>query len=608
MRGFILFVIACAIFLQTISACSNLIVSPGASKDTSSIVAYNADSGTLYGSLYHYAAADHPIGSKRTVFDWDTGRYLGEIDEVPHTYNVVGNVNEYGVIIGETTFGGLVQLESQAGAKIDYGSLIWITLQRSKSAKEAINTIADLMNRYGYASEGESFSIADPNETWIMEIIGKGEYELGAVWVARKVPDGYITAHANQARITTFPLDDPENTLYSPDVISFARKIGVYPADKPDSEFSFSDIYDPVTFDGARFCEARVWSIFSTVLGSDWSNQYLDYAQGYNLTNRMPLFVKVPEGHKISIRDAMEFMGNHYENSQLDMSGKQFSDVGAFTYSPYRTHPISWTSNVEPDGVTISDTPIKYIHERPIATPQTGWNFVAQSRKWVPRELAALMWFGVDDSGTTVRFPIYGSATRVPPAFAGQGAQDGVVPPMMEFSLQSAFYVFNLVANWAYSRWDLIYPEVYNAIVAKETQYHDEIKQIEAKAVSMFQEAENHKDSAARDSARAAAVDYVTTYSVNTGNQLVNDWFKFFGQLFVKYRDGYVVSPNAESKNCGCSPVSASYPQSWFDRIVKDTKSHYLYGTPSSQESEEKRNVKGKLFQTKKKTDLLALR
>lgn len=233
-----------------VNSCSNIIISPGASIDKSSIIAYNADSAGLYGSLYYYPSNDYLSGTLRDIYDWDSGIYLGQINEVTHTYNVVGNINEYGLAIGETTFGGVESLQSQNGAKIDYGSLIWVTLQRSKTAKEAIQTISNLMNEYGYASEGESFSIADPNETWIMEIIGKGNYEKGAVWVARKVPDGYVTAHANQARIQTFPLNDPDNCLYSPDVISFARKIGLY--EGTDENFSFSDVYDAVTFNGAR--------------------------------------------------------------------------------------------------------------------------------------------------------------------------------------------------------------------------------------------------------------------------------------------------------------------------------------------------------------------
>ena len=399
--GYLFFSLLIAL-CHTAWGCSNIIVSPGASTDSSSMIAYNADSSTLYGELYHYPAADHAPGTMRNIYDWDSGRYLGQIFEANHTYNVVGNVNEFGLIIGETTFGGIESLQSQSGARIDYGSLIWVTLQRSKTAREAIKTMASLMEEYGYASEGESFSIADPSEAWILEVIGKGEYELGAVWVAQKVPDGYISAHANQARIRTFPLHDSENCLYSPDVISFARKIGLYGENQSDSDFSFSDTYDPVTFSGARFCEARVWSVFSSLMGEEWSNEYLNYAMGYNLTNRMPLFVKPSNNIKVSLSATMQFMRSHFENSALDMTGTQFSDVGATQANPYRVHPLTWSSFVTPEGGT-AQSPLSYLNERPIATPQTGWNFVAQSRRFVPRELAGLLWFGVDDSSNTVR-------------------------------------------------------------------------------------------------------------------------------------------------------------------------------------------------------------
>jgi len=533
------------------------------------MVAYNADSGTLYGSLYHYPANYNSNNEFKDVYDWDTGKYLGQIKEVPNTYNVVGNINEHGLIIGETTYGGIASLQSQSKAIIDYGSLIWITLQRSKTAREAINTIGSLMDEYGYASEGESFSIADQKEAWVMEIIGKGEYELGAVWVARRVPDGSVCAHANQARITTFPLDDPENCLYSKDVISFARDIGLYPKSEilaPDAEFSFSDVYDPVTFSGARFCEARVWSFYGSLMGEEWANQYLDYARGYNLTNRMPLFVEPPAGKKVSLSDTMKYMRSHYENTALDMAGEEFSDVGAITNNIFRAHPLTWESNVNPDGESVSDSPNTYVHERPIATPQTGWNFVAQSRRWMPTELSGLIWFGVDDAGTTVRIPVYGSATKVPESFAGKGAQDGVTPPMMEFSMDSAFYVFNLVANWAYSRWDLIYPDVAQAVDALEAQYIREISDLDSQALLKV-------DTEGMES----AIKLVTEYSVNTGNALVAQWGKFFGELFVKFRDGYVIKPDPDNKACGCSAASAGYTQDWYDRIVRDTKDHYYY-------------------------------
>jgi dipeptidase len=278
-----------------------------------------------------------------------------------------------------------------------------------------------------------------------MEIIGKGEFELGAVWVARRIPKGHVTAHANQARITTFPMDDPDNVLYSPDVVSFAKEHGFYPKDGADKDFSFSDVYNPVTFEGARFCDARVWSFFGDIMGKDWANQYLDYAQGYNLTNRMPLWVQPP--NKISLDEMFQHMRNHYEGTPLDMTGNSFSDVGAaFGYMAQRAHPLTWYATDPQDASKQAE----YLHERPIATPQTGWNFVGQARSWMPRELSGLLWFGVDDSSTTAHFPIYGSATGVPASYAGQGPQDGVTPPVMTFNMNSAFTVFNLVANCKY--------------------------------------------------------------------------------------------------------------------------------------------------------------
>jgi len=521
------------------------------------MVAYNADSATLFGSLYHYDAAKHPEGSMRDVYNWDTGVFLGKIKEASETYNVVGNMNEFGVVIGETTYGGVAELQEQSKAIIDYGSLIWITLQRSKNAREAINTIGSLLAEYGYASEGESFSIADPNEAWVMEIIGKGEYELGAVWVAKKIPAGYVTAHANQARITTFPLDDPENCIYAPDTISFAQKNGFYSG--PDAEFSFSDTYNPLSFSGARFCEARVWSFFGNIMGEEWADQYLDYAMGYNLTNRMPLWVQ--PAAKLSLGQVFEHMRNHYEETELDMTGKQFPDVGAsFGAMAQRSHPLTWTATSESDPAVSAD----YLHERPIATPQTGWNFVGQSRRWMPSELRGLLWFGVDDSSTTVHFPIYGSATSVPEAYAGQGAQDGVTPPIMTFNFQSAFTVFNVVANWAYSRWDLIYPDVHAKILAVEADFQSSILSIDKEATEKY-----------NTEGAASAVAFVTEHSTNMGNTLVQQWGQFFGELFMKYRDGYVISSSSTSQSCGCAVANGDYSQDWYNRIAKESKDHY---------------------------------
>jgi dipeptidase len=426
-----------------------------------------------------------------------------------------------------------------------------------------------------------------------MEIIGKGEYELGAVWVAFRLPEGSVSAHANQARITTFPLNDPENCLYAVDVISFAKKIGLYPAEASDNTFSFSDIYDPVTFGGARFCDARVWSVFSSLLGPEWSNQYLDYAQGYNLTNRMPLYVFPTQ--KLTIQDVSALMRNHYENTPLDMTGKQFSDVGSYTNSIYRAHPLTWSSTVNPNTLTTDSVTYNYVHERPIATPQTGWNFIAQTRPNMPVGLQGIIWFGVDDVSTTVRTPVYGSATKVPTAFAGAGAQDGVVPPMMTFNWDSAFYVFNVVANFAYSRWDLISRDLIPIIQSTEQDLIQSVKDIDQSALTLLSSGSPTKD----------IIDFVSQQGVQVGAMLMKKWQGVFGQLFVKYRDGYVITADAMSTSCGCAPVSAGYPQQWYDRIVKDTGKHYLQ--PDESESEQALKLKNKGFAPVPKTQLKAL-
>jgi dipeptidase len=563
LRGVVLLAV-----LGRILGCSNIIVTAGASADSSNILAYNADSASLYGSLYHYPAADHAQDEMRDIYDWDSGEYLGQIREAAHTYNVMGNTNEKGLIIGETTYGGIEELQSQKAAKMDYGSLIWVTLQRAATAREAITTLADLMTEYGYASEGESFSIADQKEAWVMEIIGKGEYELGAVWVAVKIPDGSVTAHANQARITTFPLNDPESAMYSSDVISFAKKLGLYDNTAKNADFSFSDVYDPISFSGARFCEARVWSFFGQIMGPAWAQEYLSYAQGYNLTNRMPLYVTPAVGGKISAAEVMGYMRSHYEGTDLDMSGEMFPDVGsADSHSIFRTHPLTWTSTINPATGTADGKTYNYLHERPIATPQTGWNFVAQSRRWMPAPFAALLWFGVDDAGTTVRFPVYGGNTMVPPAFAGKGKQDGVTPPMMEFSLDSAFYVFNLVANFAYPRWNHVYPDLVAKIEEIEGSFLQQVLEVDTKVLELIDL--NNGD-------MTDAIEFTTQFSVNAGQQLVQSWTAFFGQLFVRYRDGYVITANSNSRS-GCSITNAGYSQDWYDRIAAESKDHYSY-------------------------------
>ena len=357
MKRLHLILAATALFLYgTGSACTNFIVTRGASTDGSVMVSYAADSHQLYGALYHTPAGKYRSGTMLPVCEWDTGRYLGDIPQVQRTYSTVGNMNEHSLIIGETTYGGRSELEDPTG-RMDYGSLIYITLQRARTAREAIDTIVELADTYGYASSGESFSIADRDEAWIMELIGKGfeddgtgaNARRGIVWVARRIPDGYVCAHANQARITTFPLDDPENCRYAPDVVSFARKMGYF--DGADQEFSFADAYAPLDFGAMRGCEARVWAFFRTV--ADDMDRYCDYAMGHNPSNRMPLWVK-PRA-KVSPKTVFDCMRDHYEGTPMDMT----RDLGAGGHNcPYRWRPMEF----EVDGV-------KYVNERATARP-----------------------------------------------------------------------------------------------------------------------------------------------------------------------------------------------------------------------------------------------
>ena len=533
-------------------ACTNFLFTKGATKDGSTMVTYSADSHVLYGELYHWPAQDWPAGSMLDVYEWDTGKFMGKIPQVAHTYNVVGNMNEHQLAIAETTFGGRKELESQTGAIIDYGSALYITLQRAKNAREAIVVMTDLIEKYGWASSGESISIIDPNEVWIIEIIGKGEGEKGAVWVARMVPDGYVSAHANQARITTFPLEgktsissskmnkiyDPNiTTVYSKDVISFAKEKGFYPQDGKNKDFSFSDTYAPVDFSGARACEIRVWAFFNAV-NPDMA-QYWDYATGRNIqrdskgyaTNRMPLWIKPSE--KVDVLQVMDFMRDHLEGTELDMS----KDMGAGPYEcPYRWRPMSF----KVDGK-------EYVHERATATQQTGFTFVAQCRNWLPDEIGGILWFGVDDAASSVYFPMYSASTEVPFAFAvGNGS-------MMEFTNKAAFWVFNQVTNFAYTRYNLIHPEIRAKQVALEKQYVDFVQMIDAGAKEML--AQN----------KEAAIKFITDFSCRTGNHLVDTWRDFYGYLFCKFMDGNVKTAIPGEKN---PKVEQPALPEWYLRMI----------------------------------------
>ena len=435
---------------------------------------------------------------------------------------------------------------------MDYGSLIYITLQRSKTAREAIHTMVELMDKYGYASEGESFSIADrAGEVWIMEVIGRGTSygKVGAVWVARRVPPGYVTAHANQARIRTFPRDDPDHCLYADDVVDVAIHYGLFSVDEDPSIFSFSDIYCPVSFNTARLSEARVWSVFSAIAddSGNFQQQYLDYATGRDISNRMPLWIQPYK--KLSLMDLMAVMNSHYEGTELDSS----VDVGAGLYNaPYRPRPLEWSYKGE-----------TYHNERTIGVQQTGWNFVAQIRPYMPPELSAITWFAVDDSSTAPRVPIYGSSRRISAAYYGVGAQDGVRESLLDFDLTKAFWVQNMVSNFAYSRWSDIYPILRAKIDGIHEAFIETISKVDKEALDIY----NTKGV-------QESIDYVTDHGVAVADKLHADWFKFYGELFARFRDFFDIVPSDDEKG-RCDVKEDGIDDVWKKRVVDETGDHY---------------------------------
>jgi dipeptidase len=528
--------------IQT-QACTNFLITKGASADGSTMITYNADSHTLYGELYFWAARDYPEGALLDVYEWDTGKYLGKIKQVRHTYNVVGNMNEHQVSIGETTYGGHEDLVDTS-AKMDYGSLMYITLQRAKTAREAIKIMGDLVAEYGYCSEGESFSICDANEVWIMEMIGKGLNNKGAVWVAMRIPDGYISGHANQSRITTFPLSDPENCIYSPDVISVAREKGYFKGE--DKDFSFCDAFAPINFGGARFCESRVWCGFHRV--SKDMDKYLDYAMGLNLKNRFPLWIKPDK--KLTIHDVMQLMRDHFEGTPMDMN----QDVGAGPYKcPYRWRPMEWSV----DGVD-------YINERATSTQQTGFTFVAQSRGWLPDAVGGIIWFGVDDAYCSVYTPMYTSMTKVPETYAvGNGS-------MMKFSDNSAFWTFNQVSNFVYTRYCDMIPELQKVQSELENKYIQDVSENEKMLGDLYKKSPKK------------AIEFVTNYSVNAGNGTVARWKELYAYLFTRYMDGNIKTPVAGQMNP--KVYQPGYGEDYYWLIIKETKNRYKVPTEKPKE------------------------
>jgi len=509
-------------------SCTNFLITKGATVDGSTMISYSADSHVLYGELYFRPAANYPAGTMMDIYEWDTGEFRGKIPQVRHTWSVVGNMNEHQLAIGETTYGGRHELQDTT-AIMDYGSLMYVTLQRAKTAREAIQVIDNLMTEFGYYSEGESFSISDPNEVWIMEISGKGPANKGAVWVARRVPDGYICGHANQARITTFPLDDPENCLYSKDVIEFARSKGYFTG--RDEEFSFSDAYAPLNFEGVRFCDARVWSGFMKV--ADGMEEYLDYIKGDNMHHRMPLWVKVKK--KLSVRDVMGIMRDYFQDTPLDMT----RDFGAGpNQSIVRWRPLTW----KVDGVT-------YFNERAISTQQTGFSFIAQSRSWLPDPVGGILWFGVDDTYSTVYTPMYCGITSVPPPFAvGNGS-------MMEFSDKSAFWIFNQVSNLAYTRYNLMIPFIQEKQGQLEKMFVEQSGEVDRISSELYRKNPGK------------ALGYITDYSLKSGNHTFTEWKNLYALLFTRFMDGNVKTKVEGQQNPKLE--QPGYSEEWYRKVVE---------------------------------------
>ena len=546
----------------------------GASTDGSNIVSYAADSHQLYGELYFKKAGLWKVNDMRRIDEWDTGKHLGYIPEAAVTYQRVGNMNEHQLIIAETTYGGRPELEDPKGI-MDYGSLIYVALERTKTAREAIKVIVDLANTYGYYSSGESFSIADTEEVWVMDLIGKGPNNKGIVWVARRVPDGYICAHANQARISTFPLNDPENCMYAPDVISFAREMGYFEGE--DKDFSFCDAYAPLDFSGMRACEARAWAAFNILCDGKFTFEdengnivtkdaydYIGYAMGYDKTKRFPLFVK--PSRKISVKDVADVMRDHYEGTSMDMT----QDIGAGGNAlPYRWRPMGF----EHDGK-------KYVNERAIATQQTGFWFVGQSRGWLPDTIGGVNWFGCDDAATSYLTPIYTTINDVPECFrVGNGN-------MITYSPTSAFWVTNRVANACYKAYDMMAPTVRAAIDSWENEMISAVAKADEEALKMYNEAEKkpRKQIKRNDKAKklvdpyASVREYLTDFSVGNAQKIFNKWVDLEVLLLVKYIDGNVKAQNEDgsfvtNEHTDCIPSGIKQPgytAKWKEAVAKD--------------------------------------
>ena len=518
------------------SACTNLIVGKKASVDGSVLVSYNADDYGMFGHLCHYPAGTHKKGEMRKIFDWDTGEYHGEIPEAPVTYNVIGNINEFQLSIGETTYGGREEMVDTTGI-LDYGSLIYVTLQRAKTAREAIAVMTSLVEKYGYCSEGETFSICDPNEAWIMEMMGTGPGSKGVVWVAMRIPDNAICAHANQSRIGKFDMKDKKNVLYSKNVISYARKMGWFTG--KDADFSWKNTYARPDFSGRRFCDARVWSFFNHY--QKGFDRYLPWALGKDPNAEdMPLWI-IPD-RKLSVHDVEMGMRDHYEGTALALDT---TNVGGGIYQmPYRPTPLQF----KVDGKT-------YFNERPISTQQTAFSFVSQLRSWMPREIGGVIWFGNDDANMVAYTPVYCGNTVQPECYNTPGA-DAVT-----FSDKNAFWVCNWVSNMVYPRYSQIFPELQTLRDSLEASYFAQQADFEKKAMNLY----------ATD--KQAALRMLNDYSVEKAQQMLAQWKNLAIRIIVKYNDmGVKQEKNGKIIQKTMRP---GYPESFARKLVKETGDWY---------------------------------
>ena len=525
------------------NACTNFLVGKKASADGSVFISYSADSYGMSGFLAHFPAAVHPEGAMRDVYDWDTGVFLGQIPEARVTYNVMGNINEHQVAIAETTFGGRPELVDTTGI-IDYGSLMYIALQRSRTAREAIDVMTSLVQEYGYYSSGESFSIADPDEVWVLELIGKGAKERGAVWVAVRIPDDCISAHANQARIRKFDMKDKENVRYSKDVVKFARKMGYY--NGSDADFDFAAAYCPADFGGLRYCDARAWSFFNMFADADMS-KYLAWASGDASAEPMPLYFK-PKA-PLSLQDVQRGMRDHYEGTPFDIT----EDLGAGPYKmPYRMSPLS----CEVDGK-------EYFNERPISTFQTAFTFVAQLRSYMPDAVGGVMWFGTDDANMVVYTPVYCSATAVPDCYAQRYADP------VEFSWKSSFWVFNWVSNMIYPKYSMVIDDMRAVQGELENRIYEQSRNVEAEALLAMKDSPKY------------AVGMLTDFTCNSAEMALAEWKRFGEKVIVKYND-FVVKKEENGRikrsNTGLVDeiVRPGYPKEFWKKVAEETGDRYL--------------------------------